>query len=127
MRCVPIFTRVLNDTEDSQLVQAWLLLEKGGTAFMSVDDLSGATAFAEENGLALKETHTADDTIYLIVDHVKTNLNEFYSWGETASEMWRPFVWYIPKKPENDQYINLCHMESSFGPVLSTYFLRQLA
>jgi len=127
MRCVPIFTRILKENEESTLVQAWILLEKGGTSIMSVDTAEEALLFAKENELHLTGSKEDGDTIFLIVDRVNTRLNEFYSWGEANTtgatmDLWRPFVWYIPKNPENNLYINLCHMDTPFGEVLNTYF-----
>lgn len=122
MRCVPIFIKPIS----AEFVQAWILLEKQGADFISMDSVDEAKTFAEESGLALTNIHEHEDTLFMIVDAEKTKLDEFYSWSDTSlkSDVWRPFVWYIPKDTENDLHINICHMNSPFGEVLNTYFKR---
>ena len=118
MRCVPIFTKPIS----AEFVQAWILLEKQGTEIISMDSVDEAKTFAEESGLALTNIHEHEDTLYMVVDTKKTKLDEFYSWGAQVADVWRPFVWYIPK--EDDLHINICHMNTPIGEVLNTYFKR---
>jgi hypothetical protein len=122
MRCVPIFTKKITD----EFYQAWILLERQGTEFIYMDSVDDAKLFVEENGIVVTNIEEEGDVLYMLVDHQNTKLDHFYSWGESVNDVWRPFVWYIPKTGEDDLHINICHMATPFGEVLNTYFKRYI-
>ena len=95
MFLIPIFTQITGS-----LLQYWILLDRNGSACLSLDPGTTALDFATENEIELKEPPIqAGEFTYLVVDPVRTPLAKFYTWAEIspsdlpAKEVWRPFMW----------------------------------
>lgn len=132
MYCIPIGIERITVSEESELLQVWLFLERNGSHCIFVDTLEEAVTFATENEFPLLGAPVVlGSFIYLPVDLRKSEtLASFYTWKELLPyvqpmrEAWRPFLWNRSLTAERDMWgTNTYLKEIELAPSVSCYNL----